>query len=261
MSMYGQEWVSIIKEISFEIRKNIFNIFPRKPEISVRAFKQILDLKAQEIIVSKLRSYDASVKLVSEEGDAIFGDAEYTMIADPIDGTTNLARGLSPAVTSLLVSATDQFSGSIASIIVDLFTGKTYLAERHKGAFLENKRLKPSEYRPLKQGLISIDISKRPNLEKISKLLEFCNHLRSIGCSAMSLCQIAEGVLDAHIDMRGSLRNTDIAASLMILVEAGGVYAINGKIGLDLDLSKMTHFELIAASNEKLLNEIIDFLS
>lgn len=261
MAIYGQEWMSIIKDISFEIRTNILNIYTRKQETSVHAFKQLLDLKAQEIILSKLRSYNTSIKLVSEEGDAIFGDGEYTMVADPIDGTTNLARGLSPAVTSLLVSTTDQFSGSIASIIVDLYTGKTYLAERHKGAFLNNKRLKPSEYLPLKHGLVSIDISKRPNLVRISRLLEFCNHLRSIGCSAMSLCKIAEGVLDAHIDMRGSLRNTDIAASLLILVEAGGVYAINGKIGLDLDLSKMNNFELVAASNEKLLNEIIDFLS
>jgi myo-inositol-1(or 4)-monophosphatase len=261
MAIHGQEWMTIIKEISFEIRKNILNTYTRKQETSVHEFKRLLDFKAQETIVSKLRDYDASVKLVSEEGDAVFGDSEYTIIADPVDGTTNLARGLSPAVTSLLVSTTDQFSGSLASIIVDLFTGKTYSAERHKGAFLENKRINPSDYLSLKHGLISIDISKRPNLVRISKLLESCNHLRSIGCSAMSLCQIAEGILDAHIDIRGSLRNTDIAASLMILVEAGGTYAINGEIGLDLDLSKMNHFELIAASNDKLLNEIIDFLS
>jgi myo-inositol-1(or 4)-monophosphatase len=261
MTIQREEWMSILKEISSEIRTNISNVYTRKPEISVYDFKKLLDFKAQEIIISKLRAYNASVKLVSEEGDAVFGNGKYTMIADPIDGTTNLARGLSPAVTSLLISTTEQFSGSLASIIVDLFSGKTYTAERCNGAFLKSKQIKPSEYLPLKHGLISIDISKKPNLVRISKILEFCNHLRSIGCSAMSLCQIAEGTLDAHIDIRGSLRNTDIAASLMILVEAGGVYAINGEKGLDLDLSKMKHFELVAASNDKTLNEIIELLS
>jgi myo-inositol-1(or 4)-monophosphatase len=76
----------------------------------------------------------------------------------------------------------------------------------------------------------------------------------------MSLCYVADGTLDAHVDIRGILRNTDVAAALMILKETGGIYSINGEKGTDLDLSKMNTFELIAASNEVILDEITSLL-
>jgi fructose-1,6-bisphosphatase/inositol monophosphatase family enzyme len=48
------------------------------------------------------------------------------MVADPVDGTTNLARGLSPAVASISVSETGLQRGVIAGIVSNFFTGETF---------------------------------------------------------------------------------------------------------------------------------------
>lgn len=260
MVLQGPDWISLLEKIAIEIRSKIYKIYSKKSELTLSDFKRLLDTQAQEAITNLLTTNRSSALLISEEGNAVYGDCEYTIIADPIDGTTNMAKGLPPAVTAILVSESHNLSGAIASIIMNLFTGKVYKAEKGKGGFLETYPIKPAEYRPLRFALTSIDISKHPNLDRTSRLLETCKHLRSLGCSAMSLCRIADGALDAHVDIRGSLRNTDVAAALMILKEVGGVYAINGQIGADLDISEMNSLELIAASSDELLNEIMDSL-
>lgn len=253
-------WMHILEEITTKIRFNISKVYSKKHVLSVSDFKNLLDIQAQEAITSILEAYDVSARLISEEGDELFGDGEYTVIADPLDGTTNMARGLPPAVTAILVSETARLSGAVASIVMNLFSRNVYKAERGRGAFQNDKPILSTKYIPLKNALLSIDISKNPRLELTSKLIKYNEHIRGLGCSAMSLCYVADGTLDAHVDIRGVLRNTDAAAALMILKETGGNYAINGQKGTDLDLSQMNTFELIATSNEVLLDEIISFL-
>jgi len=72
----------------------------------------------------------------------------------------------------------------------------------------------------------------------------------------MSLCSVAAGTLDVHIDLRGIVRATDISAGLMMIREAGGVYTVNGELFGDMMLTQGTRVELVAASNPRLLEEI-----
>jgi myo-inositol-1(or 4)-monophosphatase len=260
MVFHNSDWMALLEEIVVEIKSNIYKIYSKKSELTLSDFKRLLDKQAQEAITKILTAHGSSALLISEEGNVVHGDGEYIIIADPIDGTTNMARGLPPAVTAILVSESHSLSGAIASLIVNLFTGEVYKAEKGKGGFLNTYPIKPAEYRPLRFAMSSIDISKHPKLDRTSRFLEVCKHLRELGCSAMSLCRVADGALDAHVDIRGTLRNTDVAAALMILKEVGGVYAINGQIGADLDISKLNSLELVAASSDELLCEIIDTL-
>jgi myo-inositol-1(or 4)-monophosphatase len=250
----------MLEEMTTRIKYNLSKVYSKKNVLSVSNFKNLLDLQAQEAITSILETYDVSARLISEEGDELFGDGEYTIIADPLDGTTNMARGLPPAVSAILVSENERLSGSVASIVMNLFSGDVYTADRGRGAFQNGNPIHSAKCIPLKNALLSIDISKNPRLELTSTLIKYNEHIRGLGCSAMSLCYVADGTLDAHVDIRGILRNTDAAAALMILKETGGIYNINGETGSDLDLSKMNTFELIAASNETLLNEITSLL-
>ena len=77
----------------------------------------------------------------------------------------------------------------------------------------------------------------------------------------MSLCNVAAGILDAHIDLRGIVRATDISAGLLIIKESGGVYTVNGELFGDLPLTRDTRVELIAASNKRLLSEIEEIMT
>jgi myo-inositol-1(or 4)-monophosphatase len=194
---------------------------------------------------------------VSEEGDCVLGEGGGTYIVlDPVDGTTNLAKGLSPAVTSLGVSETPRLSGVFAGLVMNLYTGDYYYAEREGGAYYGIKPIRPAGNVGPEKALFSLDMSKIPRLEKLRRILEKFPHLRWMGCSAMSLCNVASGILDAHLDLRGILRITDVAAGLIILKEAGGFYSVNERVFGDVPLEKGATLELTAASNLNLLQEI-----
>ena len=78
-----------------------------------------------------------------------------------------------------------------------------------------------------------------------------------LGSSANELSLVASGILDAHIDIRGTLRVTDVAAALTIIRVAGGVYAVNGVINGDFFLIREATLELVATSTPQLLEKLL----
>ena len=250
------DWTPILHELSDRIQSSVLTVIHQKNSMPVQRFKDLLDKQAQDAILETLGKLDVGIKLVSEEGDQVFSDGRYTMVADPVDGTTNLARGLSPAVTSISVSETDHQSGAVASIVTNFFTGETFYAEKGRGATLDGAAINVAPDIRYRHGMIGMDISKNPTMDKLGKLIGASRHVRQQGCCAMSLCNVAEGTLDAHIDLRGFVRTTDISAGLLMIREAGGVYAINGELFGDMELTQGTRVELVASSNPRLLEEI-----
>ena len=250
------DWYSILHKLSDKIQGNVLSVIHQRNTMPVLRFKDLLDLQAQDAILETLGKLDVGITLVSEEGDQIFGDGRYTMVADPVDGTTNLARGLSPAVTSISVSETDHQSDAVSSIVTNFFTGETFYAEKGMGATLDGATINAAPDIRYHHGMIGMDISKNPAMDRLGKLIGASRHVRQQGCSAMSLCNVATGTLDAYIDLRGFVRATDISAGLLMIREAGGVYAINGELFGDMELTQGTRVELVAASNPRLLEEI-----
>jgi myo-inositol-1(or 4)-monophosphatase len=244
-------------EAANNVRNRVRNVLLSRFNHELSELKRLLDAEAQKTIHNVLDSSEISAFIISEEGDYdIHGGGTY-IIVDPVDGTTNLARGIPSAVTSMAVSSEPSFHKSLASLVMDLNNGEVHRAERNKGSFKGGKRTSPSREESVGKALISIDISKGAPLASVERLIKKTRHLRQFGCAALSLCHVASGIVDAYVDMRGSLRATDVAAGLLILEEAGGVYWANGEIGHDLEFSRESKLDLIAASNSSLLNEIL----
>ncbi len=257
MGSYKLNWSPTLHRLANDLRGEILKVLPQRENISNKRFKNLLDSVAQEAIIETLTKLKVSAQLVSEEGDLIIGGCEYIVVADPVDGTTNLSKGFQPAVASISVAEKPYQSNVLAGIVINLYTGKTFYAEKGRGASIDNNIIRVAKPVKYNEGLISMDISKKPHLEKTQSLIMKAQHIRMEGCSAMSLCNVASGVLDAHIDIRGIVRATDISAGLFILKEAGGLYTINNQLYGELSLTKDTRVELIASSSRELLNEII----
>jgi len=250
------DWHGILHKLSDKIQGSVLSVIHQRNSMPVQRFKDLLDLQAQDAILETLGKLDVGITLVSEEGDQVLGDGRFTMVADPVDGTTNLARGLSPAVTSISVSETDHQSGAVAGIVTNFFTGETFYAEKGAGATLDEDTINVAPDIKYRHGMIGMDISKNPSMDRLGRLIGASRHVRQQGCSAMSLCSVAAGTLDVHIDLRGIVRATDISAGLLMIREAGGVYTVNGELFGDMMLTQGTRVELVAASNPRLLEEI-----
>jgi myo-inositol-1(or 4)-monophosphatase len=250
----------VLREAAENARERALAVLETGRSLETREKKRLLDSEAQAAIRETLTRAGRPAEVVSEEGDYSIGSGGDHVVLDPVDGTTNLARGIPLAVTSLAVSETPFLSGMVAGLVMDLHTGVSYWAERGGGAWRDEAPIKPSNGRRVDDALISIDISKGAPLEPVKDVLEKARHLRQLGCSAISLCYLASGVLDIQIDVRGSLRATDVAAGLLILREAGGVYVINGALDGDLELARDSTLSLVAASCPESLDDVTRLL-
>ena len=255
--MNSSDWLDILREAAENIHTTITEAQLKGAGLETQDFKHFLDEVAQNALTETLIAKGVSANLISEEGNVIFGGGGPVVIADPIDGTTNLARGLHPAATCLSVSENGRHSGTLAAVIKDIYTGETYTAEPGKGATLDGRPIHVAAPKQARSALITMGISKTPKLERVTPVLNTCRYIRMLGSSATELSLIASGNLDAHIDVRGTLRATDVAAALTMLSESKGVYAIDGVIGGDFLLTKEAVMELVAASNRPLLDEML----
>ncbi|UCH57828.1 MAG: fructose 1,6-bisphosphatase [Candidatus Bathyarchaeota archaeon] len=254
-------WMSTLLEAAENVRSSVRKTLISRPGLEITSLKNLLDSEAQRAIHETLEQAGRPVNVISEEGDYSIGEEGPYLIVDPVDGTTNMARGIPFAATSMALSETLRLSDAVAGIVKDLYTGEVYRAERNRGAWRGGRRIAPGRSRQINEALISIDVSKGTPIEGVEPLIRGAEHLRQLGSAALSLCHLASGLIDAHVDVRGKLRATDVAAGLLILREAGGVYVIDGSMEGDLDLSRGSTLKLVAASGSWTLDEILKILS
>lgn len=250
----------VLQELSDNIQNKVLTVIPQRGNMPNNKFKDLLDKQAQDAIIETLEKLHVDATLISEEGDQVFGSGKYIITADPVDGTSNLSRGFPPSVLSLSIATEPHQSNVEAGIVTNFYTGETYYAERGKGATIDDSPINVSSYIPYKHGLIGMDLSKDPVLEKTTRLISESRHIRQEGCSAASLCHVAGGTLDAHIDLRGIVRATDISAGLLMIREAGGVYSLNGELFGDLPLTRETRCTVITANTRRLHDEILELI-
>jgi len=140
------------------------------------------------------------------------------------------------------------------AVVLNLNTKDMYWAERGKGAYLNDKLIHVSDLDLSQQCFLELNLPMRDlikNLEKISPLIKNFFRIRILGSSALTLCQIARGSMEAFINLRRTNRLVDVAAGMLILEEAGGKFFSKEGKKFEKTLSINTKFPFIA-SNSKL---------
>ncbi|MFA5860174.1 MAG: inositol monophosphatase family protein [Candidatus Thermoplasmatota archaeon] len=201
--------------------------------------KMVDDLAEKEILAHLKRS-KAKLNLLSEEAGYVDLKGQKLLVADPIDGTTNAARGIPFYCVSLAIGKKD-LSDVEAGIVLNLATGDKFEALAGKGATLNGKPLKVR--------------AEDKELIVSSTLLTKGVH-RSFGASALEMCLVASGALDCYHYPKPVLRIIDVAASTLIVREAGGVVLDRAGKDLELPLSLVPRFGLTAASSRELATKI-----
>lgn len=213
-----------------------------------------VDLETQEVIINLLKASFPNDVFFGEEGSVSLEHLNRTWVIDPIDGTSNFIYKLPFFSVSIAY-----FECGVPTIgvvqIPDL--KETFWAEKGKGAFLNGKRICIGEKKTLNNALVATGFPYDIELRKKSaslyaRLLPVVNDLRAYGSASIELCYVACGRLDAYFEPQVALY--DIAASLVILSEAGGEFK-----SLDGEEWVPTSTSLIAA-NHHLLSKLLAFL-
>jgi myo-inositol-1(or 4)-monophosphatase len=272
--MSGYEWLSMLQEcknqIKNEIKPLLKTLTQPQPNLGIGAggdpMKQV-DLAAESAIAKTLRKHRISFTLISEEsGVKEYGEAphEHFVTADPIDGTTNLSRGIPFYATSIAVSTKPTLNTIHTALVADLSHDVTYTAEKGEGSHREGKKITPSKEPSLEEAVIGIDVNsyKIQNLvPKLTSLVQKTKHVRHLGANALELCYVADGTTDAFIDIRGKLRTTDMAAAWLIIREANAIITTPERKPLNTRLDPKQTVKFVAAANKEIYKTILDLIT
>ena len=227
---------------------------------------KLVDLAAEKAIIEVLQQHNLSFTLVSEEsGIKEFGTmpSECYVTVDPIDGTTNLVRGLPFYCTSIAVSRKPTLSEVFAASITDLVHDTSYTALEGNGAFRDDKKILPSAVTSLTEAVIGLDLNTykvKTVAPHLSDLIQRTKHIRHFGANALELCYVADGLTDAFVDIRGKLRTTDVAAGFFILKEAGGIFTSPEGISIDVKLDPKETLKFVASGNSEIHEKILSLI-
>jgi myo-inositol-1(or 4)-monophosphatase len=176
-----------------------------------------LDHAVDQLLADELRRRFPDHRVLSEEGATVYDPAAaYTWIVDPLDGTTNFARGLSVwGVSVALVSGGVPLVGVLAFPLLR----ETYSAARGEGAFLQGHSIHTSAATSPDDTQLIMTCTRTARRFQVRTPLK----TRIMGSAAYSIARVADGAALAAVEATPKL--WDLAAALLILKEAGGVYA------------------------------------
>ncbi len=269
-----RNWIEILTECKDNVQTKIKPLFKKteclKSSSGIGAGGDPLrdiDLAAEKAIVDTLRGKKIDFTLISEESGIVgYGSnrRECYVTTDPIDGTTNLLRGVPFYATSMAVSEQPFLHAIHAGLVTDLFHLTTYTAEGGVGAYRDGRKLSASRRVSVEEGVIGLDLNSyriKELVPRLTSLMTEAKHLRHFGANALELCYVADGTIDAFVDIRGKLRTTDVAAASLIIREAGAILTTPDGRPLDARLDPKEKVEFIAAANEKIHQRILRLIS
>jgi len=221
-------------EAARQVGQILLEKFGKSHEIRNKGLRDIVtetDLAAQAKAIETIRSqypdHDIWAEEVSQTPD---GASDYCWIVDPLDGTTNYARGVPCFSVSIALS---HWGEVIVGVVYDPLRDQLFRAQRGQGAYLNDDRIQVSAAERLMDAVIGLDWARGQELrcqvaQLVAEVAPEVRTLRSTGSAALGLCSVAAGWADAYFHL--SLEPWDVAAASVIIQEAGG--AISDLAGL-----------------------------
>jgi len=203
-------------------------------QVSVKGpsdFVSQADLRAEATLKEELTKSRPGYGFLMEESGASGGDNwTWRWVVDPLDGTTNFLHGIPHWAISIGLQrrlgdgSVELAAGMVYSPAVD----EMFWAEKGAGAYLNDRRLRVSARRDLKDALFATGIpfaavSQRNRLafaRTLGALMPATAGVRRFGSAALDLAWVAAGRYDGYWEL--GLKPWDVAAGTLIVREAGG---------------------------------------
>src|SRR5919204_6891103 len=159
------------------------------------------DHQAERVLRAELARTRPDYGFLGEEGGETRGDGRNRWIVDPLDGTTNFLHG----VPHFAISIGLEREGTIvAGLVYNPVTDELFTAERGKGAFLNDQRLRVAARKRLDDAVVACAL---PHPSRGDVELTRSEHnavqdrvaaLRRLGAAALDLAWVAAGRFDAY---------------------------------------------------------------
>ncbi len=219
-------------------------------------FVSAADRRAEEMLRQELAKARPGYGFIGEEGGRVEGsDKTHDWIVDPLDGTTNFLHGIPQFAISIALQREDTI---VAGLVYNPVTEELFTAERGKGAFLNDQRLRVAARRRLAEAVVACGLPHhgRGDLalfrEEFAAVQDKVAGLRRFGAASLDLAWTAAGRYDAYWER--DLSAWDMAAGILLVREAGGF--VSDLDGADAMLAKGQ----VLAGNEAMHRDLLAIL-
>jgi myo-inositol-1(or 4)-monophosphatase len=187
-------------------------------------FVSAADLKAEQVLFEALTKARPGYGFLGEERGMIEGtDKTHTWIVDPLDGTTNFLH----AIPHFAINIALQRDGAVvAAVTYNPVTNEMFWAEKGKGAYVNDHRLRVAARTRLDEAVVATGIPFLGHgqharfLKELHQVSQRTAGVRRFGAAALDLAWVAAGRLDAYWER--DLNAWDLAAGVLLVAEAGG---------------------------------------
>ena len=240
-------YLNIMIKAADKASKSVIRDFGEVEKLQVskkgpRDFVTKTDKNVEKILIEELSKIKSNYSFLSEEVGKIDNkDKDNIWIIDPIDGTTNFLHGIPHFAICIALESKKEI---ISGLIYDPIKDEMFYAEKNKGAYLNNQRLRVSNKNLIDECLFS------SNHEGV----KFSNlNMRYSGCAALDLAYVASGRLDGFF--HNKINIWDVASGALLVKEAGGL--VN-----DLNKFNQNNIDIRASSSiiyDKMLDNLKNF--
>ncbi|MBN9787718.1 inositol monophosphatase [Pseudonocardia sp. TMWB2A] len=167
--------------------------------------------------------------LMEEAGEIEGAPGKPRWVIDPLDGTSNFLHSIPHFAISIAAQEAKPGGGwgdVTTALVYQPLTDESFWAEKGRGAWLHDRRLRVSSRRNLNEALIATGIPYmgHGDFAQWSKIFgsiapEVAG-IRRFGAASLDLAWLAAGRYDGFWE--ADLKPWDVAAGLLILKEAGG---------------------------------------
>nr|WP_233245842.1 inositol monophosphatase family protein [Marinicauda salina] len=187
-------------------------------------FVSAADHRAEEIVFEALSHARPGYGFLMEERGEVEGtDKTHRWIVDPLDGTLNFLHAQPHFAVSIALEREGEL---IAGVVYNPATDELFHAEKGRGAWANDRRLRVSARKRLEECVIATGtpfFGKSGHarfLKELHQVMPNVAGIRRYGAASLDLAWLAAGRFDGFWER--DLKAWDIAAGMVIVREAGG---------------------------------------
>ncbi len=188
------------------------------------------DKKVEKILFEELQRARPDFGFLMEESGHVEGKKPgIRWVIDPIDGTTNFMHAIPYFCVSIAVEKySDDSSEFIAAIVYDPVHDEMFVAEKGKGAYVNQRRMYVSKRETDFYFVTGTSRRRGQHSADCSALADYADGLDAVirrsGAAALDLAYVAAGRYDAAWFPK--LQKWDLAAGMLLVQEAGGLMSL-----------------------------------
>ena len=190
--------INILEKICTKVSKIIIRDFGEIEKLQVSKkgpgdFVTKTDKKVESIIIEELEKARPNYGFIAEESGQNINESEFNWVIDPIDGTSNFMHGIPHFAVSIALEKNGEV---ISGIICDPIKNETFYAEKGRGSYVNNRRIRVSSRKNLEEiiGLYGCPpmakVKENKFFDQIQRASIDIHKLRNYGSAALDLSLI-----------------------------------------------------------------------